>query len=89
MNPQSGERFPASITSDCLARLEGGEKPNFNEKIIREVSGVMFTGKSFPHPALMFLTVGYSCSRDGTLRTPSNHLPDTPFRQRRPCRRSS
>jgi len=49
-NHQSGERFSDSITSDCLVRLEGGEKTSFSEQIIREVSGIMFAGKFSSRP---------------------------------------
>jgi len=68
---QSGEGFTHSITSDCLSRLEGNERTNFSEDIIREVSGNMFAGKLVPRPVLVlvFLTVGYSCSHNGMSET--------------------
>lgn len=42
---QSDEGFSQSITSDCLARLEDHGEADFNEQIIRELSGSMFAGK--------------------------------------------
>ena len=55
-----------SITSDCLSRLEeNGEQTGFDEEVIRDVSGVMFTGKSVRKvlaPIPTFLMVGISCS---------------------------
>ena len=68
-NHKSGEGFIHSITSDCLSRLEGDERTNFSEEIIREVSGNMFAGKLLPRPApvLLFLTVDCSCGHNGML----------------------
>jgi len=36
--------------SDCLSRLEDHEKTTFDEKIVRDVSGVMFTGELLSSP---------------------------------------
>ena len=38
------------MTSDCLARLEDGEKTSFSEQVLREVSGTMFAGMLFSRP---------------------------------------
>jgi len=39
---KSGEGFSQSITSDCLSRLGDHGKADFNEEVIRGVSGTMF-----------------------------------------------
>jgi len=44
---KSGEKFTQSITSDCLSRLEDHKKIDFDEGVIRDVSGTMFGGKYF------------------------------------------
>jgi len=65
---QSGEGVPQSITSDCLSRLEGGEKMAFDEGVIRDVSGVMFSGGpvSKVHKLILtFLIVCYRWSCNG------------------------
>jgi len=49
-NCQSGDDFSQSITSDCLSRLEDEEKTNFDEEVVRDVSGVMFGGKLLSSP---------------------------------------
>jgi len=49
-NHQSGQGFSHSIASDCLSRLEDSEETNFSEKLIRDVSGVMFTGELLSSP---------------------------------------
>ena len=43
---QSGEGFSQSITSDCLSRLEDHGQAAFDEEVVRDVSGVMFSGES-------------------------------------------
>ena len=57
-NRQSGQGFSHSITSDCLSRLEDPEE-NLSEEVIRDVSGIMFTGEPFSSPAPVFLMVGH------------------------------
>ena len=65
-NHQSGEGVSQSITSDCLSRLEEDrEQADFDEEVVRDVSGVMFTGESVlevPGPIPVFLIIRYSCS---------------------------
>ena len=53
------------MTSDCLSRLENHEQTGFDEQIVRDVTGLMFSGKSVPKilvPVPRFLIVGRSCS---------------------------
>ena len=43
--------------SDCLSRLEDGEKTGFDEKIVLDVAGLMFGGESIsksPYPCFFF-----------------------------------
>ena len=47
---QSGEAFSHSITSDCLSRLEDPEETSLSEEVIRDVSGIMFTGEPVSSP---------------------------------------
>ena len=67
-NHQSGKGFPHSITSDCLSRLEDPEETSFSEEVIRDVSGVMFTGESLssPRASARVPHVGRRRSRHGT-----------------------
>jgi hypothetical protein len=64
-NHQSDEGVPHSITSDCLSRLEGSDQTGLDEEVIRDVSGVMFSGGSVTEvfmPVSGFLIVRYSWS---------------------------
>ena len=36
------------MTSDCLSRLENHEQTGFDEQIVRDVAGLMFSGKFVP-----------------------------------------
>ena len=65
VRPQSGKGISQCITSDCLSRLENHEQTGFDEEVVRDVAGVMFSGKFVPKilaPVPMFLIVGRSCS---------------------------
>jgi len=53
------------MTSDCLSRLEeDGKQAGFDEEVLRDVSGVAFTGEFVPKVLTStppYLIVGFSC----------------------------
>ena len=48
VSPQSGEGISRCITSDCLSRLENHEQTGFDEEVVRDVAGAMFSGEPCP-----------------------------------------
>ena len=63
--PQSGKGVSQCLTADCLSRLEDNEEVGFDEEVVRDVAGVMYSGQSvltFLASASRFLIVDHSCS---------------------------
>ena len=97
-NHQSGEGFSQSITSDCLSRLEGLEETSMSEEVIRDASGVLFSGGPLSTPRT-HTRVSHSHLQGQLIRYVedaavlplrfADRLADTASRQGHSCRRSS